>query len=89
VGVSNADLAKVKEQQKRKLETDMKQNQFWMTALYDAYYLGNNPSDILDRQKQVESLNPKMIQDVARKYINLNSYIRATLKPDEKPLKGF
>jgi zinc protease len=90
IGVSAADLAKVKEQQKRKLETDMKQNQFWMTALYDAYYLGNNPSDILNRQKQVEALNPKMIQDIAKKYINLNSYIRATLKPDEKPpLKGF
>jgi zinc protease len=92
VGVSPADLAKVKEQQKRKLETDMKQNQFWMTALYDAYYLGNNPSDILNRLKQVESLSPKMIQDVAKKYVPLNSYIRATLKPDkqeEKPLKGF
>lgn len=88
-GVDAADLAKVKEQQKRRLETEMKQNQFWMTALYDSYYLGNNPADILKRPQQVESLSAKMIQDVARKYINLNSYIRATLKPDEKPLKGF
>lgn len=46
-GVSAEDIAKVKEQQKRKLETELKQNQFWMTNLYDAYYLGNNPSDIL------------------------------------------
>jgi len=33
-----------------------------------------------------------MIQEVAKKYINLNSYIRVTLQPDkkdEKPLKGF
>jgi len=33
-----------------------------------------------------------MIQDAAKKYINLNSYIRATLQPDKqdvKPLKGF
>ncbi len=92
IGVNPADIAKVKEQQKRKLETDMKQNQFWMTALYDAYYLGNNPADILNRLKQVESLDPKMLQEVAKKYIPLNSYIRATLKPDkpeEKPLKGF
>lgn len=91
-GVSAEDIAKVKEQQKRKLETDLKQNQFWMSVLYDAYYLGNNPSDILNRQKQVDGLTSKMIQDVAKKYINLNNYIRATLKPDkdgEKPLKGF
>ncbi|MEI2737835.1 MAG: insulinase family protein [Chitinophagaceae bacterium] len=91
-GVSPEDIAKVKEQQKRKLETDLKQNQFWMSVLYDAYYLGNNPSDILNRQKQVDGLTSKMIQDVAKKYINFNNYIRATLKPDkdgEKPLKGF
>ncbi len=91
-GVTNDDIAKVKEQQKRKLETDLKQNQFWMSVLFDAYYLGNKPADILNRQKQVDELTSKMIQDAAKKYINLNSYIRATLKPDkqeEKPLKGF
>jgi hypothetical protein len=39
----------------------------------------------------IEGLNSKMIQDVAAKYINLNSFIRATLKPETspKPLKGF
>jgi len=91
-GVSPEDIAKVKEQQIRKLETDLKQNQFWMSVLYDAYYLCNNPSDILNKQKQVNGLTSKIIQDAAKKYINLNSYIRATLKPDkqeEKPLKGF
>jgi len=91
-GVGADDLAKVKEQQKRKLETDLKQNQFWMNALYDAWYLGNNPAEILNKQKQVEGLTSKMIQDAAKKYINLNSYIRATLQPDKqevKPLKGF
>ncbi|MDZ4793609.1 MAG: insulinase family protein [Bacteroidota bacterium] len=91
-GVSTEDIAKVKEQQKRKLETDLKQNQFWMSMLYDAYYLGNSPADILKKTKQVDGLSSKIIQDAAKKYINLNSYIRATLKPDqqgEKPLKGF
>ena len=91
-GVTAEDLEKVKEQQKRKLEVDLKQNQFWMTSLYDAYYLGNNPADILNKQKQTESLTSKMLQDVAKKYINLNSYIRVVLKPDkiaEKTLKPF
>lgn len=88
-GVSPEDLAKIKEQQKRKLETDLRQNPFWMSVLFDAYYLGNNPADILNKQKQIDGLTSKMIQDAAKKYINLNNYIRATLKPDEKPLKGF
>lgn len=91
-GVSPEDLEKVKEQQKRKLEVNLKQNQFWMNNLYDAYYLGNNPDEILKKQKQTESLTSKMIQDAAKKYINLNNFIRVTLKPDkqeDKPLKGF
>jgi zinc protease len=91
-GVTSEDLEKVKEQQKRKLEVDMKQNQFWMSSLYDAYYLGNNPADILNKQKQTESLTSKMIQDAAKKYINLSNYIRIVLKPDkkeEKTLKPF
>jgi zinc protease len=91
-GVTAEDLEKVKEQQKRKLEVDLKLNQFWMSNLYDAFYLGNNPADILNKQKQTENLTSKMIQDAAKKYINLNNYIRVVLKPDnieDKPKKPF
>ncbi|HEY6064490.1 MAG TPA: insulinase family protein, partial [Chitinophagaceae bacterium] len=91
-GVTPEDLEKVKEQQKRKLEVELKQNQFWMSSLYDAYYMGNSPAEILNKQKQTESLTSKMIQDAAKKYINLTNYIRAVLKPDkkeEKTLKPF
>ena len=88
-GVNAEDLEKIKEQQKRKLEVDLKQNSFWMSNLYDAYYLGNNPSGILSKQKQTETLTSKMIQDAAKKYINLNKYIRVMLQPEEKQLKPF
>jgi len=88
-GVSASDLEKIKEQQKRKLEVDMKQNIFWVNNLFDAYLNGNNPSEIVNRQKKIDALTSKMIQDVARKYINFNNYIRTILKPDEKQLKPF
>ena len=95
-GLSKDDLAKIKEQQKRKLEVDMKQNQFWMNGLYDAHFFGNNPEDLLLKEKQIENLSSKMIQDAAKKYIDLNNYIRVTLKPEKvdpkdekKPLKPF
>ena len=88
-GVNAEDLEKIKEQQKRKLEVDLKQNSFWMSNLYDAHYLGNNPSGILSKQKQTETLTSKMIQDAAKKYINLNKYIRVMLQPEEKQLKPF
>lgn len=91
-GVSAEDLEKVKEQQKRKLEVDMKQNQFWMNNLSEALYYGNNPSEILNRENMVTELTSKMIQDIAKKYINLNNYIRVTLKPEQtedQPKKAF
>ncbi len=91
-GVSAEDLEKIKEQQKRKLEVDIKQNIFWSNNLFDAYFYGTKPSDILNKQKMIDNLSSKIIQDAAKKYINLNSYIRATLKPakqEEKPLKAF
>lgn len=92
IGVTAEDLEKIKEQQKRKLEVDMKQNQFWMNSLYEACFYGSNPSEILNKPKQVNELTSKMVQDAAKKFINLSSFIRVTLKPDkqeEKPLKGF
>lgn len=91
-GVPAEDLEKIKEQQRRKLEVDIKQNIFWMNNLFDAYYSGNNPADILKKQKQIENLNSKMLQAAARKYIDLSKYIRAVLKPEkleEKQKKAF
>jgi zinc protease len=91
-GVTAEDLAKIKEQQKRKLEVDMKQNQFWANNLFDAYYFGNDPKGILQKEKQIDELTSKMLQDAAKKYINTAKYIRMVLKPektDDKTLKPF
>jgi zinc protease len=91
-GVTAEDLEKIKEQQKRKAEVDMRQNRFWIDNLYDAYFFGSNPADISGKQKMTDSLTSKMIQDVAKKYIRLNNFIKAILNPaptEDKPLKGF
>jgi zinc protease len=86
-GVKAEDLEKIKEQQTRKLEVDMKQNQFWMASLLDAYFYGSKPSEILNKQQMITSLNSAMIQEVAKKYINLKNYIKATLRPEKKEEK--
>lgn len=67
-GVNIEDSEKVREQQKRRLEVDLKQNNFrMMNSLYEALFNNNNPADILKKQKNIEGLNPKMLQDAARK----------------------
>jgi zinc protease len=91
-GVTAEDLAKIKEQQKRSLEVNIKQNNFWMNNLFDAYYNGYDPKQILQKEKQINDLTAKMIQDAAKKYINPKIYIRAVLKPAAKadePKKAF
>lgn len=91
-GVSDADLEKIKEQQKRKLEVEVKQNIFWKNNLYDAYFSGNDPAAILKKQQQIDGLSSAMIREAAKKYIDLSKCIRAVLKPGkpkEKPLKPF
>jgi zinc protease len=91
-GVSETDLAKVKEQQKRRLEVDLKENRFWVNSLYDASFNGSNARQILDMEKRISGLSSKAIQEAARKFVNPARYIRAVLKPetaDTKPLKPF
>jgi zinc protease len=83
-GVHEEDLAKVKEQQRRKLETDLQQNQYWMNGLFNALYLDVDAKKILLPEQQIESLTAKKLQEVAKKYINPSSFIRAILLP-EKP----
>ena len=82
-GVSKEDLEKVKEQQRRKLEVEIKQNQFWVNNLYDAAFSRWNPDEILKKQQEIENLNSGMIQDVAKKYLNLKKYIRIYLLPEK------
>jgi zinc protease len=91
-GVTAADLEKVKEQHTRKLEVDSRQNIFWMNNLYDAYFFGTDPAAILRKQDLINSLSAKMIQEVAKKYVNPSRFIKAVLNPEDpsgKPLKGF
>jgi zinc protease len=65
----------------------MKQNGFWMSNLFDAYYNGNDPKAILQKDKQADELTSKMIQDAAKKYVTPNKYIRMVLKPEATPEK--
>ena len=91
-GIRPEDIAKVKEQQRRKLEVDMKQNPFWLNGLYDAYFYGTDPAALLARPQQVDALNAAALQEAAKKYLNLKAYIRAVLNPDkgnEAPRRGF
>jgi len=77
-------IDKVKEIQKRNREINLKQNQFWMSALRQYFANGENPKQLLDFNNQVDQLTAAEIQDAAKKYFNMKNYVKVVLYPEKK-----
>ncbi len=78
------DIQKVQEIQRRRHETNLKENQFWLGQLYSYCWYGENPEHILDYPKLVDGLKAKDIQEAARKYFDVKNYVEVVLVPLEK-----
>ena len=83
-GITEKYLVKVKETQRRSLETSMKENSVWLSSLANRYRFGENPSDILTYGKLIDNLSADMIQEAARKYFDMNNYVKVSLFPEEQ-----
>ena len=83
-GISEEDLKKVKEGQRRELEVNMKENGFWANTLRSYYYQGWDPADILQAKDRIEALTVKDLQAAARKYIDPQNHIKIVLMPEAK-----
>jgi zinc protease len=84
VGAAESYLTKVKEMQIRKRETDMKDNNFWLSVLQSYLSNGENPVDILNYPKLVEGLSSDALKQAARTYLNEKNYVRVVLYPEKK-----
>jgi zinc protease len=78
------DLEKVKETQLRERQTSLRQNGFWLSALYSYLYNGWNPRDILAYGDQVKRLDAAAIREAARRYLDERNYVQVTLYPETK-----
>ncbi len=81
-GPTAADLQKVKEAQLREMETNLKENSFWLQALDEAYFLHEDPAALPDYKEKVKQLSSKELQKVADKYFNMNQYAKIILYPE-------
>ena len=77
-------IDKVKEIQKRNREINLKQNQFWMSALRQYFANGEDPKELLDFNNQVDQLTASEIQGAAKKYFNMKNYVKVVLYPEKK-----
>ncbi|MCS6821138.1 MAG: insulinase family protein [Microscillaceae bacterium] len=83
-GVAPADLAKIKEQYKKELDVNLKENRYWLNSLQRYDQLGENPEKILEAQANIDKLTGKMIQDAAKKYLTGKNFIKLVLLPEKK-----
>lgn len=82
-GISEEDLKKVKEGQRRELEVNMKDNSFWANTLRVYHYQGWDATDVLKAKERIDALTAKNLQDAAKKYIDPEEYIKIVLMPEE------
>jgi zinc protease len=80
-GPSADDVAKVKEMEKRDLETNARQNQYWLGSLQTVHMYGWDPSSILRRPSRTDMLTPELLHGIFRKYFPMDRYTVVTLKP--------
>jgi zinc protease len=86
-GPSADDVQKVKETQKRDLETAMRQNGYWLNSLQTLHLYGWDPVRISKRLERAESLTVENVHDALTRYFPTGRYTVVTLVPDAAPAK--
>jgi zinc protease len=82
-GPSLDDVNKVKELERRDLETNTKQNSYWMGSMQTVYMYGWDPANIARRSERTERLNQENIKQMFQKYFPMDRYTLVTLKPEQ------
>lgn len=81
-GIDQKNLDKIKETIKKQNEDQLKQNDYWLQSLSAAWIDRTDPSWILQYSKQASALTVQDLQESAKKYFNMNNYIKAVLNPE-------
>ncbi len=80
-GPSETDIRTIAEQTRQDLETSLKENGFWVSALQRAHMLGLDPEAIPHRADWLASVTPAKVAAAVRQYIQPGRYTIATLVP--------
>ena len=88
-GARESDIAKVKEQQRRARETDLRTNPFWVNVL--EFYYSHEDEDILDINRYLEmteNLTDAQIGRAAQRYLGEDSFVKVVLYPENYSAVG-
>ncbi|MCV9388797.1 M16 family metallopeptidase [Reichenbachiella ulvae] len=81
-GVSEEDLNKIKETQRREMELSWKENGFWLGAIGSYLKNGFELSEMKELDTRIEALSAKDIQKAAQKYVDTSEYAQIVLYPE-------
>ncbi len=82
-GPSQQDIDKVKEMQRRQLETDLRENSFWLSQLIAADRYGLDPRNILTYDELIDALTIDSVREAANRYLRTDNYVQVSLYPAE------
>ncbi len=83
-GPTEADLRKVKETLRRDMETKLKENNYWLSTLEEAYFNGEDLNEIVDYEAAINDLSVTELKAMANKYFDLDQAIEVVLYPEEQ-----
>ena len=83
-GPSATDVSKEQEVQRRELETNMKQNNYWTGSLQTVSVLGWDPNRIAKRRERIDLLTATNLRDTFKKYFPADHYSIVRLAPETK-----
>lgn len=87
-GPTDEDLAKVKEQLIKGRQTQMEKNGFWSSTINGSRWYGYEIQTLEEYSQSVNAITKADLQEIAKKYLGHQEYVRASLKPESmKPAK--
>ncbi|MGE0446934.1 MAG: M16 family metallopeptidase [Vicinamibacterales bacterium] len=81
-GPTAADVQRVKETEKRDIETAMRQNNYWLGSMQTLHLYGWDLRRIAERPARTESLSAENIHAALQKYFPADRYTVITLLPE-------
>ncbi len=81
--ISDTELENTKQKLKRKHETDLRSNKYWLSKLSEIYIVGCKPDFVSDYFDIVDNLTKNDIKKAAQKFFD-DDYISIILKPENE-----
>ncbi|MFM1970947.1 MAG: hypothetical protein RL731_769, partial [Bacteroidota bacterium] len=81
-GVAQINIEKVKAEQTRSLENDVKENSYWRYKLEQAIFRGSDPTKILQAPARINLIDVATTKALANKYFNEANKAKFVLLPE-------